>query len=89
MIWLPTSQASAALFLHRNTLHKYRREGLFKAGTHWIRKGPWRNAGYLPLRRWLMTARKRSRSGPLTHHCVFSLLTAQGCTGLNVICRAM
>ena len=47
MMWLPTNQASAALFLHRNTLHKYRREGLFKAGTHWIRKGPWRNAGFL------------------------------------------
>jgi len=47
MRWLPTNQASAALFLHRNTLHKYRREGLFKAGTHWVRKGPWRNAGYL------------------------------------------
>ena len=47
MMWLPTNQASAALYLHRNTLHKYRREGLFKAGTHWIRKGPWRNAGYL------------------------------------------
>ena len=47
MTWLPTSQASAALYLHRNTLHKYRREGLFKAGTHWVRKGPWRNAGYL------------------------------------------
>ena len=47
MMWLPTNQASAALFLHRNTLHKYRREDLFKAGTHWVRKGPWRNAGYL------------------------------------------
>ena len=47
MKWLPTNQASAVLFLHRNTLHKYRREGLFKAGTHWIRKGPWRNAGFL------------------------------------------
>ena len=21
--------------------------GLFKAGKHWVRKGPWRNAGYL------------------------------------------
>ena len=47
MRWLPTNQESAALFLHRNALHKYRREGLFKAGTHWFRKGPWRNAGYL------------------------------------------
>ena len=47
MTWLPTNQASAVLFLHRNTLHKYRREGLFKAGTYWVSKGPWRNAGYL------------------------------------------
>ena len=86
MTWLPTNQASAALFLHRNTLHKYRPEGLFKAGTHWIRKGPWRNAGYLYN---VDACKDTSSSGPLNHHCVFSSLTALGCTGLNVICRAM
>ena len=44
---LPTSQAAKELHLHRNTLHRYRREGLLKAGTHWYRQGPWRNAGFL------------------------------------------
>ena len=47
MRWWPTSLACKELHVHRNTLHRYRREGLLKAGTHWVRKGPWRNAGYL------------------------------------------
>ena len=86
MRWLPTNQASAALFLHRNTLHKYRE----KACSRLERTGFVRGRGVMPgTCTTLMPARRRSSSGPLTHHCVFSSLTAQGCTGLNVICRAM
>ena len=44
---LPTALAARQLHLHRNTLHRYRKDGLLKGGTHWFRQGPSRNARYL------------------------------------------
>ena len=83
---LPTSQAAKELHLHRNTLHRYRREGLLKAGTYWYRQGPWRNAGFLYD---VDACLELFGHGRLTLRYVFSSLTAKSCTKPNKICKAM
>ena len=83
---LPTPQAAKELHLHRNTLHRYRREGLLKAGTHGVGKAPGVMQGSCTT--WMLALSCFGR-GRLTLRYVFSSLIAQGCTKPNRICKAM